>query len=326
VPSADGRRIEEILLWRQANLVEPGPYEPLVDVKGLPCWPSQPNWTQLVDEGAGDQRHFETPWPEPERVGKRLRLRAGVDFDQVVFGLSLGSVPSTCAKLVAAREDWRAMVEHVGTVATQALQIWVTEDTAQLGGDPTSPVIAGYIEPFDTWADMTHLLAVEDWPDVDGPKGIHYFCSPLPCSPRVPGPDDLDAQSEADAMVLKSSQKYLDLFVDNFVPDAVDRYPKEFRWSLLAGDDKRTGSARVDAQHIRANVAPSERYVLSLPGTARFRLAPSDSGYDNLVLAGDWTHVGLDAGCVESAAISGVLAAYALRGEDATRIAGVGHP
>jgi uncharacterized protein with NAD-binding domain and iron-sulfur cluster len=326
VPSDDGQQIEELVLWRQANLAGPGPYEPLVDVKGLPCWPSEPDWSQLVDEGAGDRRHFESPWPEPERVGKRLRLRAGVDFDHVVYGLSLGSVPTTCAQLVEHRHEWRAMVDHVGTVATQAFQIWLTEDTAQLGGDPTSPVIAAYIEPFDTWADMTHLLEVEDWPIDNGPKSIHYFCSPLPCAAKAPLPGDRDTQALGDAEVLKNTMEFLNLAVDNFLPGAVEYYPREFRWSLLAGAEGCVDGPPVASQHLRANVAPSERYVLSLPGTTRFRLAPSDSGYQNLFLAGDWTHVGLDAGCVETAATSGLLAARALRGDDTSRIAGMGHP
>ena len=54
------------------------------------------------------------------------------------------------------------------------------------------------------------------------------------------------------------------------------------------------------------------RNVLSLPGTARFRLRPGDSGFTNLVLAGDWTRSGLNAGCIESATISGREAADAL--------------
>jgi hypothetical protein len=87
------------------------------------------------------------------------------------------------------------------------------------------------------------------------------------------------------------------------------------------------GPARLDEQFFKANIDPSDRYVLSLPGTLRYRLHPWDSGYDNLFLAGDWTRCGLNAGCVEAAVISGMLAAGAIRGFPAvTDIVGYDHP
>ncbi len=73
-------------------------------------------------------------------------------------------------------------------------------------------------------------------------------------------------------------------------------------------------NARLDAQYLRANVDPSDRYVLSLPGTGRLRLRADESGYDNLVLAGDWIDSGLNAGCIEAAVVSGIQAGNALTG------------
>ena len=61
------------------------------------------------------------------------------------------------------------------------------------------------------------------------------------------------------------------------------------------------------------NIDPSDRYVQSVPGTDRYRLRSDESGYDNLVLAGDWTDSGFNAGCIE-AAVSGLQAANALLG------------
>ncbi len=71
---------------------------------------------------------------------------------------------------------------------------------------------------------------------------------------------------------------------------------------------------RFDAQYFRANVAGSERYVQSVPGSTELRLRPGESGFDNLYLAGDWVRTGLDAGCVEAAAMGGLGAAAALSG------------
>ena len=62
------------------------------------------------------------------------------------------------------------------------------------------------------------------------------------------------------------------------------------------------------------NVDPSDRYVQSVPGTERYRLRPDESGYDNLILAGDWTDSGMNAGCIEAATMSGLEAANAVLG------------
>ena len=48
--AADRRSIGAIDMARQVELVNPdGEYEPLVDVRGLPCWPAEPRWAQLRD-------------------------------------------------------------------------------------------------------------------------------------------------------------------------------------------------------------------------------------------------------------------------------------
>ena len=54
--------------------------------------------------------------------------------------------------------------------------------------------------------------------------------------------------------------------------------------------------------------------MLSLPGTARYRLAADGSGYENLVLAGDWTRTDWNVGCIEAAVSSGINAAAAIEG------------
>ncbi len=67
-------------------------------------------------------------------------------------------------------------------------------------------------------------------------------------------------------------------------------------------------------QHVSVNIDPSDRYVQSVPGSDQYRLRPDESGYDNLVLAGDWTDCGMNAGCIEAAVMSGLEAANALLG------------
>ena len=70
-----------------------------------------------------------------------------------------------CGELVDASPAWRSMVDNVGTVATQALQLWLSEDERALGwSGPAGVTVSGFVKPFDTWASMSHLLPVEDWP------------------------------------------------------------------------------------------------------------------------------------------------------------------
>lgn len=88
--------------------------------------------------------------------------------------------------------------------------------------------------------------------------------------------------------------------------------PNALDWRVLFDPRNRTGPARFEGQYVRANIDPSERYVFARKGTCRYRLEPGRSGFGNLFLAGDWTRNGINAGCVESAARGGVLAAEAL--------------
>ena len=137
VPSDDGRYIDAVELDCQATVRKGGEYVPLRDVLGLPCWPAQPDWSQLeapVLPTDGPVPDLESDWNQPEPVGT-VELRRGVDFDHVVFGLSLGSVPSVCARLLAQKPKWRRMIERVATVQTQALQIWLSTSTVDVGGD-----------------------------------------------------------------------------------------------------------------------------------------------------------------------------------------------
>ena len=85
---------------------------------------------------------------------------------------------------------------------------------------------------------------------------------------------------------------------------------------------------RILATHVQANVDGSDRYSLSLPGTIRKRLSPLDRSVLNATVAGDWTACGLDAGCVEAAVMSGMLAAHAITGKTPPleSIVGYDHP
>jgi uncharacterized protein with NAD-binding domain and iron-sulfur cluster len=246
----------------------------LVRVKGLPCFRS-------------------TTADAPVVARRRVTLRRGEDFDTLVLAAPLGALPAMCADLIDASPAWSDMVGNIRTVATQGLQVWLTESEARLGWPHDGATVSGRVRPFDTYSSMTHLLDMEDWPDDDGrPKGLAYFCAALP--------DGALDGGEQTRLTAKSTFHGIDALWPRAVADG------RFRTELFHGG--------FDDQYLTTNDAASDRYVQSLPGTSRYRLRPDQAGFDGLVLAGDWTNCGLNAGCIEAAAISGLEAANVVLG------------
>ncbi len=214
------------------------------------------------------------------------------------------------------------MVDRIGTVATQVFQLWLTASPTELGWDRPGVTMTGFFKPFETWSLMEHLLNVEQWPTDEPPRTLAYFCSTL-ATAGVSSYDDPEYPKREHEHVRDNALAFLRDHVRHFWPGAVDEDSDTFRWDLLAGGGDRTGEDRFDSQFWRANVDPSERYVLSLPGSDKYRLRSDESGYDNLVLAGDWINCGLNAGCLEAAVMSGFQAANVLTGKPITdRIGG----
>jgi uncharacterized protein with NAD-binding domain and iron-sulfur cluster len=292
-------------------------YQPLVDVKGLPSWPSAPDWRQLVGGTSMQQEgwEFESHW-DRRRAGTAT-LRVTRDFDFVVLGVSVGVIPYVCREIIARDHRWRDMVREVKTVATQAFQIWLWEGMPQLGWTEPPVTLSAFVKPFDTWSDTSHVVAVEDWRCE--PKSIACFCNVL----RDPPPDQ-DCSSPSYPTVRREEVRcnainFLNHHVHHLWPRAVWR-PGEFRWDLLADPSEQepvkgemtTDERRFRSQHWAANVNPTDRYVLALPGSLQYRISPLDNSYDNLTIAGDWTDCGFNEGCVEAAVMSGRLAAHAV--------------
>ncbi len=326
----DQTHVQELVFDVQADVTGAQPYAPLVSVAGRPCWPSQPDFGQLVDgdrlaEAGGD---FECHW-QRHRVRTRS-LSVGHDFDFVVLGVGLGAIPHVCGELLQRDARWRRMTTEVKTVATQAFQIWLREDLDQLGWPGSHRLVAGFVKPYDTWCDMGHVVSQEAWRSP--PRTAVYFCSVLEDPPEPPSDDDVAYPERRAAEARANAEAFLDGPARLLWPRAYDAGGR-FRWELLA--DARdcpkhvppTGTGRFASQYWRANVNPSDRYVQSLPGTARRRISPLDMTYDNLTIAGDWTDCGFNVGCVEAAVMSGRLAAHALSGSPALEdIVAYDHP
>jgi uncharacterized protein with NAD-binding domain and iron-sulfur cluster len=268
---------------------DPLDHDPLVRVRGLPCFP--------------------TTRPEPSSTSRTIEYRLTREDDVVVLAVSLGIIPHVAPSLVSAQPRWKTMTTEVATVATQSMQVWLAPSEAQLGWEHPGATVTAFGAPFDTYSSMSHLVGVEDWPVDHRPGAIGYFCSALS--------DDLAGDGKAASEAVQHHvAEFFEQSAGRFWPNAVDPTGR-FRTELLVtdGDDTRPTPTGVYA---RANDDPSDRYVQSLPGTNRWRLRVDQSGVDNLLLAGDWTNCGLNAGCVEAAVMSGVEAANALRGRALT--------
>ena len=323
--------VESLQFSVQAKIEGGKEYQPLVDVKGLPCWPSSPDYTQLTDgeELKKQKRKFESDWDTRKAEDKTIKVID--DFDFVVLAIGLGAIPRVCDEIIQSNTRWRDMVNHVATVETQAFQIWMRDDMKDIGWEAPPINLSGYVTPFDTWADMRHLIEREDW--ADEPKSIAYFCSVLNTNQSVNRDSEEYPEFRAQE-VRQNAIRFLNNDIQHLWPTA-NQVNGEFRWELLLdADTGRSDHAGIevsercfDTQFWTANVNASDRYILSLPGTLKYRISPLDLSYDNLTIAGDWTECSHNAGCVEAAVMSGRLAAHALSGSpELSDITGFDHP
>jgi uncharacterized protein with NAD-binding domain and iron-sulfur cluster len=305
----DVSRVAALELAVQETIRGGQAYEPLVDVRGLPCWPAEPVWDQIEGgrPATGEVPEYEAVWCPERRATKRLRV--GHDFDLVVIAMSVAALPYACADLIDRHPRWRTMVSTVQTVATQAAQLWLTPTLSQLGWRRGTIMMTGFAPPFDSWGDMSSLIPWESWPADQIPGSLAYFCNVLPDEASA---DHWGTAAYAASMrrrVHDNVERLLDDELPQLWPAACDAAGHlDRRW--LAGGE----AAGLERQYLRANTNPSDRYVLSVPGSGATRISPLDRDCDNLTVAGDWTACGVDVGCIEAAVMSGMLAAHALTG------------
>lgn len=330
IQPGDRSHVEALDFDIQAEIHGNRDYGPLISVGDRPCWPSQPDFEQLVD---GDrlrleQRDFESHWDRSFTARRRLEVTR--DFDAVVLGVSVGAIPHVCPQILARDQRWATMVEKVKTTATQAFQIWLQEDLSQLGWQGPPYIVSAFDKPFDTWCDMAHVIPEEAWER--SPATALYFCGVLRDPPLPPPDSDSHYPLRRTEEVRENAMAFLCKAGSVLWPRAYDA-AGGFRWELLAdpgppkGAGELQGEQRFLSQYWRANVNPSDRYVLALPGSLKHRISPLDSTYDNLTIAGDWTDCGFNEGCTEAAVISGRLAAHALSASPPlAEIHGYDHP
>jgi uncharacterized protein with NAD-binding domain and iron-sulfur cluster len=313
--SEDRRTVDSIEVIPQVALTA-AEYRPLVSVRGLPCWPSEPRWEQIVDGAALADRHVNLEHERNPGDAAPVTLRRGDDFDLVVLGISVAALPEICAELVRDEGNpaFRAMLEQSRTVMTQSFQLWLDRPLDQLGWRyPSGAAMTGYVEPLDTYADMSHLLTRECWPPSDRVQHVAYFCGVLRDEPG-------DTQQVASERVRCNAISFLERAAGGLWPEAARR-DGGVDWERLVDPAGGRERERFDSQFWVANFEATERYVLTPPGSVKYRLGADESGYANLFLTGDWIRTGLNAGCVEAAVMAGMQASRAICGTP-RRIAG----
>jgi len=335
---ADLSRIGVIELGCQAQL-KGEDYWPFVRVKGIDCWPSEPDYRQLVEGEALQQFVAQHPdaletswctWPDVETKTLRYGKDPDADFNDVVLGIPIAALPDICPELIRSSPRWQSMVAGVQTTRTYGIQLWLNKSTEELGWIPPEwmrkadaasdpplglqSILCGYTPGLNAWGDFSHLIPREDWPSEREPRSISYFCGAFPDPPEDRPLYGSAAQADALQAMRSEAVAALDSQIRRLWPNGgTSQNPDGLDRTVLFNPEGERDP--LDAQYWRVNVDPSERYTLSIAGSTKRRIPGSISGFRHLYLAGDWTRNGvLNVGCVEGAVASGMEVSRALCG------------
>jgi hypothetical protein len=194
------------------------------------------------------------------------------------------------------------------------MRLWFTKGLEELGWTAPAPILSAFAYPYSTWEDNGQNCGSESFGTFDRrlePSGIATLFGPLKAgnAAAMSAADAQALQQQTEAEALAFYRKQIGALWPLF-----ETSPHE-KWSALLAPEHLLGVKRFEWQYARANVGPVEAYVLALPGTLQHRLRPDETGFRNMVAAGEWTRNGFEVGCVEGAVISGLSAARALTGE-----------
>lgn len=313
---ATGGRLARVEFQQQADLVsgDPAGYAPMFDVDGLPCWPSEPLYEQLRDADRLRGIDLESYYSGYEGV-RTVTLEAGRDFDHVLLGTPVQTLPFLCAEPPRWSERWRAMMMEVKAVQTLSFQVWLSKDTTQLGWTgPALPLLSLYVQPYNTWSDMSQVLKTEQWPAGDVARSVQYFTGSQPGPDQCPPATDRDFPVRMTAVAKAKAREFLEKNFTTLMPQGAGVAPA-IDWNLLvATGPQRVGESRFETQYWRSNCDPHERCTLALPGTGKYRLQAGDTGVANLTITGDWIDNGIHVACLEGSVMGGIYAARAIAG------------
>ena len=256
-------------------------------------------------------------WNHTGRTGENVSnktLKVGEDFDTVILGISIAALKYICKDIIASNDAWKTMIENVLTVQTQAVQLWFKPSNDDMGELPSEYSMSGYEEPLNSWADFSQVIKAENQsPDRDN-HAIAYGTDVLKDDfSELPPPNEHHFPEEQKHRVKQNLLSMLRQQAGNLWPEISDEN-KTLDWETLVAPPDVEGSQRVDYQYWRANIDPTERYVLSVVGSDQYRLKTDESGYKNLYLVGTWINSGYNMSSVEIATMTGMMASRAISG------------
>ena len=315
--------VEQIRVTKQVELMNEE-YDPLINIKGLPSWPNEPKYEEIVQEQANllkandiDLESFWTRWPSVyeehfKQPLPEIILKRGHDFDIIISGIPVTSLSYLCPELLEASENLRNAKEHIETTASMQLQLWTDEPRENLMLDSYTELIDPNREDIDyTIGYYENNIKFEDWKPLGmNPKGCQFFTffaniEELPPSNNTEFPHECKEKSKK---LLKSR---IENSFENSMPKAYK--DGQFKWEILTDPENRTGEERFDAQYFLVNINPSDRYVQYLTNTSQHRITTDGAGFDNIYFTGDWIQNGFIC-CFEAAVTAGLLTSKAISG------------
>ena len=182
----------------------------------------------------------------------------------MVLGIPVGALEPICRELMARDERFRRGIERAVTVQTQAFQVWANRHGPELGWTHEGNSVAGcYVEPIDTYCDMTHLIPREDWKPGDDVRTIAYLCGVL---------EDRrgETQDQATERVHRNAVQFLERDMPILWPDAC-RSDGSFDWDVLVDPE----GARVASASTLGTGGPTSRPPSATCSRPRGQSAPA---------------------------------------------------
>ena len=174
------------------------------------------------------------------------------------------------------------MTDGVSTVATQTMQLWLTEDEQTLGWSERDVTVSGYPGAFHTYAAMSELIDAESWPVDERPAALGLLLPRAATGPTPPPGDVVLSRPASYARVARRR----------------DRVPPPTTCATSGRTPVRTATSAGTCSPgpRRPRVQPASTTSTSGPTSIRrtatcsrcrapagYRLRADESGYDNLV-------------------------------------------
>ena len=318
----NSRLVEKNKLTRQVDVVHKE-YDPLINVKGLPSWPNEPKYDEIDQEQAKllqkydiDLENFWTKWPSvyEKHFNQPLQeviLKRGQDFDIIVFGIPVGSLPYLCSELLEVSLNLRDASKYMGKVPSFQLQLNVDETRDSLESKTHRDIVdpkrdnAVYM-----LSDNDPHIKFESWESLGkNPKSVAYITT-------MKSTEDIPPGSCSSSPYVKRMNKNFAISITQTL--LKNNWPNAYKdgdcnWDILTDPKNRTGVERLDAQFWRTNFNPSDLYTPILTNTSQYRIKTDGAGFDNIYFTGDWIENGFNC-CIEAAVTARLLTSKAISG------------